>query len=146
MAVISNPDLHLDTKVDFSDKANLQQLHDALVAADIKPELKSDEEHSAWMVTFQDATNAERRINTELAAQPDYKKLRSLAKQTARFNIAPFVVVKSDRRESQPSVSTRHPGEYAGSAAPLLFSSFDHRVACRSSALASFSMMARSLL
>ena len=103
VAVISNPDLHLDTKSDFSDKANLQQLHDALAAAEIKPELKADEEHSAWMVTFQDATNAERRINIELAAQPDYKKLRSLAKQTARFNIAPFVVVKNDRREGQPS-------------------------------------------
>ncbi len=38
-----------------------------------RPELKADEEHSAWMVTFQDATNAERRINIELAAQPDYR-------------------------------------------------------------------------
>src|SRR5438067_12414388 len=27
VAVIANPELHLDTKVDFSDKANLQQLH-----------------------------------------------------------------------------------------------------------------------
>jgi DNA gyrase subunit B len=103
VAVISNPELRLDTKLEFSDKANLQQLYDALVAADIKPELKADEEHSAWMVTFQDATNAERRINIELATQPDYKKLRLLAKQTARFNIAPFVVVKNDRRESQPN-------------------------------------------
>ena len=101
--MISNPELRLDTKLEFSDKANLQQLYDALAAAEIKPELKADEEHSAWMVTFQDATNAERRINIELAAQPDYKKLRSLAKQTARFNIAPFVVVKNDRRESQPN-------------------------------------------
>src|SRR2546425_524504 len=33
VAVISNPDLHLDTKADFSDRANLQQLHDALAAA-----------------------------------------------------------------------------------------------------------------
>src|SRR5579864_5227675 len=103
VAAISNPEFHLDTKADFSDKANLQQLYDGLAAAEIKPELKSDEEHSAWMVTFHDATNAERRINVELAAQPEYKKLRVLAKQTARFNIAPFVVVKNDRRESQPN-------------------------------------------
>src|SRR6266852_2648108 len=100
---ISNPDLHLDSKADFSDQKNLQQLYDALVAAQIKPKLKADEEHLAWMVSFHDATNAERRINIELAAQPDYKKLRLLAKQTARFNIAPFVVVKNDRRESQPN-------------------------------------------
>jgi len=103
VSVIANPDLHLDTKADFSDKANLERLHEALAAVKIKPELKADEEHSAWMVSFHDATNAERRINIELAAQPDYKKLRLLAKQTARFNIAPFVVVKNDRRESQPN-------------------------------------------
>src|SRR5216110_2841957 len=88
VSVIANPELHLDTKAEFSEKANLEQLYEALVAAQIKPELKADEEHSAWMVSFHDATNAERRINIELAAQPDYKKLRLLAKQTARFNIA----------------------------------------------------------
>ena len=103
VSAISNAELRIDTKADFSDKANLQQLYDLLVKAQIKPELKADEEHSAWMVSFQDATNAERRINIELAAQPDYKKLRVLAKQTARFNIAPFVVVKNERRESQPN-------------------------------------------
>jgi DNA gyrase subunit B len=102
VALISSPELRIDTKADFADKANLQKLHEALAAAQIKPELKADEEHSAWMVTYQDATNAERRINTELAAQPEYKRLRALAKQTARFNIAPFVVIKNDRRESQP--------------------------------------------
>jgi len=103
VSAISDAELRIDTKADFSDKANLQQLYDLLVKAQIKPELKADEEHSAWMVTFQDATNAERRINIELAAQPDYKKLRVLAKQTARFNIAPFVVVKNERRDSQPN-------------------------------------------
>ncbi len=101
VTAISNAELKLDTKADFSDKANLQALYDALVAAQIKPELKADEEHSAWMVSFQDATNAERRINIELASQPDYKKLRVLSKQTSRLNIAPFVVVKNERRESQ---------------------------------------------
>ena len=102
VALISSPELRIDTKADFADKANLQKLQEALSAAQIKPELKADEEHSAWIVTYQDATNAERRINTELASQPEYKRLRALAKQTARFNIAPFVVIKNDRRESQP--------------------------------------------
>src|SRR5213594_418314 len=103
VSAISDPELRIDTKAEFSDKANLDRLHEALVEAGIKPELKADEEHSAWTVSFHDATNAERRINIELAAQPDYKRLRVLAKQTARFNIAPFVVVKNDRRESQPN-------------------------------------------
>jgi DNA gyrase subunit B len=97
--VISNPELHLDSKLEFSDKSNLERLCAELTAAQVKPELKADEEHSAWMATFQDATNAERRINIELASMPEYKKLRLLAKQTARFNIAPFAVVKNERRE-----------------------------------------------
>src|SRR3989441_6466456 len=42
-SVIANPDLRLDTKADFSEKANLQKLHEALVAAPIKPELKAHE-------------------------------------------------------------------------------------------------------
>src|SRR6266513_2993964 len=102
VTAISNAGRHLDSKADFSDKANLQKLYDELVAVQIKPELKADEEHSACVVCLQDATNAERRVNIELASQPEYKKLRVLAKQTARFNIAPFVVIKNDRRESQP--------------------------------------------
>ncbi len=105
VSVISNPELHLDSKLEFSDKSNLEQLAKALTAAQVKSELKADEEHSAWMVAFHDATNAERRINIELASQPEYKKLRSLAKQTARYNIAPFVVIKADRRDNQPGWS-----------------------------------------
>src|SRR5437867_742103 len=51
VSAISSPDLHLDSKAEFSDKANLQKLYDALVEAGIKPELKADEEHSAWTVS-----------------------------------------------------------------------------------------------
>src|SRR5437773_2153813 len=39
VSVISNPDLRLDTRAEFSDKANLDRLHEALVEAGIKPEL-----------------------------------------------------------------------------------------------------------
>src|SRR2546428_2633614 len=38
VSAISRADLHLDSKADFSDKANLQLLYDALVEAQIKPE------------------------------------------------------------------------------------------------------------
>jgi DNA gyrase subunit B len=53
------------------------------------------------MVVFHDATNAERRVDVELSTQPEYRKFRALAKQTARYNIAPFVVIKNERRGSQ---------------------------------------------
>ena len=99
--VIANPVLHIDTKADFAEKSNLEQVVVSLKAAGVKPELKQDEEHSAWVVTFHDSTNAERHIGLELAARPEYKRLRSLAKQIARHNEPPFTVVKSEHRETQ---------------------------------------------
>jgi len=99
--VIANPALHIDTKADFAEKSNLEQVITNLKAAGVKPELKQDEEHSAWAVSFHDSTNAERYIGLELAARPEYKRLRSLAKQIARHNEPPFTVVKSEQRETQ---------------------------------------------
>ena len=99
--VIANPALHIDTKADFVEKANLEQLAAGLKAAQIEPELRQDEEHSAWSVSYHDSTNAERHIGLELAARPEYKRLRSLAKQIARYNEPPFIVVKSEHRETQ---------------------------------------------
>jgi len=99
--VIANPALHIDTKADFAEKSNLEQVIVNLKAVQIKPELKQDEEHSAWSVSYHDSTNAERQIGLELAARPEYKRLRSLAKQIARYNEPPFTVVKSEHRETQ---------------------------------------------
>ena len=55
------------------------------------------------MVTFSDPTNKERPINIELAAQPEYKRLRSMAKQTAKFNLPPFTVIKDNRGRCCPA-------------------------------------------
>ena len=69
----------------------------------IETELKHEEEHSAWMVTFKDPTNAERLINLELAGQPEYRRLRSLARQAAKYNQPPFTAVKENQREALPN-------------------------------------------
>ena len=68
----------------------------------IETEMKREEEHSAWMVTFKDPTNAERSINTELASQPEHRRLRLLARQISKFNHPPFVVIKDAHRETVP--------------------------------------------
>ncbi len=99
--VLSRIELAIDTKGDFSDEKNLKPVHDALKALKIETELKRDEEHSVWMVTYKDHTNAERAINIELAAQPEYRRLRSIARQTLKFNQPPFTVVKDSAREPQ---------------------------------------------
>ncbi len=99
--VLADISLNLDTKADFQEKANLQALYDALKKAEVTPELKPDEEHSAWMVAFHDSTNAERLIGITLAAQPEYKKYRALARTIAKYNEPPFVVVKGESREAR---------------------------------------------
>jgi len=101
--ILARTDLAIDTKADFTVEANVRPVYEALKAQKIETELKREEEHSAWMVTFKDPTNAERAINVELAAQPEYKRLRSMAKQAAKLNHPPFVAVKENSRETLPS-------------------------------------------
>jgi DNA gyrase subunit B len=98
--VIADPGLAIDTKADFADKAHLEPVYEALKAQKIVTELKREEEHSSWMVTFKDPTNAERAINLDLAGQPEYRRLRSLAKQAAKFNRPPFVAVREQHRDT----------------------------------------------
>ncbi len=98
--ILARTDLALDTKADFSEEANLRAVHEALKELKIETELRREEEHSAWMTTFRDPTNAERAINLELAAQPEYKRLRAKARQVSKLNRPPFVVVKEGHRET----------------------------------------------
>ena len=98
--ILARPELAIDTKADFQEEANLKPVHEALKALKIQSELKREEEHSAWMVAFKDPTNAERAIDIELATQPEYRRLRSLAKQAAKLNRPPFVVIKDTQRET----------------------------------------------
>jgi DNA gyrase subunit B len=98
--VLARADLALDTKADFTQEKNLRAVYDALKAQKIETEIKHDEEHSAWMVTFKDPTNAERIINLELASAPEYRRLRTLARQASKFNHPPFAVVRENHRET----------------------------------------------
>ena len=101
--VLSKANLHIDTKADFAERSNLEQVMAELKAAQVKPELKQDEEHSTWVIIYHDSTNAERHIGVELAARPEYKRLRLLSKQIGRYNEPPFTVVKGEHRENQPN-------------------------------------------
>jgi DNA gyrase subunit B len=100
--VLARVDLAIDTKADFSDENNLKPVYEALKAAKLETELKREEEHSAWMVTFKDPTQAERAINIELSVQPEYKRLRAMARQAAKSNLPPFTVMKDTQKEVLP--------------------------------------------
>jgi DNA gyrase subunit B len=101
--ILARPELAIDTKADFQAETNLKPVHEALKALKISSELKREEEHSAWMVTFKDPTNAERAIDIDLAMQPEYRRLRTLAKQAAKLNRPPFVAIKENQRENLPN-------------------------------------------
>jgi DNA gyrase subunit B len=101
VAVLGNAELRADHKADFQDKENMELLAAAVKAAQVPAELVADEEHSAWTVMFRDSTKAERHIGVNLASQPEYKKFRSLARQIAKYNNPPFVVVRGEHRDSQ---------------------------------------------
>ena len=99
--ILSRVDLHIDTKSDFADKANIEALFEALSAIGIGNEMTHEEEHDSWRAVYHDHTNAPRTIDIELAAQPEYRRLRAFAKSIAQFNQPPFFVVKDNHRDKQ---------------------------------------------
>ena len=60
--VLANVELRIDHKAEFQEEANLKPVFDALTKLGLKPEMRRDEEHSAYAVVFHDSTNAERPI------------------------------------------------------------------------------------
>jgi DNA gyrase subunit B len=98
---LANTELLVDHKNDFQNEANLRPIFEAVKGFGLNPEMRRDEEHSSYAVVFHDSTNAERSIGLALAAQPEYRRFRTLAKTIARYNDPPFLVVKNDHREAQ---------------------------------------------
>ena len=103
VAALADAGFKLDTKADFAEEANLAQLCARLSSAGLDAALEKDEEHSAWQVVFHDSTQARRSISLELLSQPEYRKLRALARQLGRFNHPPYTVIKEERREVLPN-------------------------------------------
>ncbi|HEX3748724.1 MAG TPA: DNA topoisomerase (ATP-hydrolyzing) subunit B [Bryobacteraceae bacterium] len=101
--LLANTDLVIDHKSDFQNETNLKPIFDALVAFGLNPQMRHDEEHSSYAVVYHDSTNAERSVGLALAAQPEYRRFRTLAKTVARYNDPPFQVVKNEHRQAQPN-------------------------------------------
>jgi DNA gyrase subunit B len=98
---LANVEWRLDHRADFQEEANLKPVFEALQKLNLNPELRRDEEHSSFAVVYRDATHAERSIGMALAAQPEYRRFRALARSITRYNDPPFTVVKNERRELQ---------------------------------------------
>jgi DNA gyrase subunit B len=91
-ALVTAPSL--DTKADFGVEANLKALADQLKAAKVPATVSFEEEHSTWRVTYQDPTQAERKIDVEMAGTPEFRRLRTMARQIAKYNTPPFQVFR----------------------------------------------------
>src|SRR5579884_1784287 len=101
--IVSNADYRIDSKTDFAEEANVKPVLNALLAQKISARMEQDEEHSTWTVLYHDPTNAERAIGVELANQPEYRRMRAMSKQVAKYNQAPFTIRREARTETQPT-------------------------------------------
>ena len=97
--VLADPTFAIDTKADFANKEELERAAAAMAGPKLKVRLEPDEEHSTWNIVYHDESHGDRAIGVELAQQPEYKRLRILARNTQKFNKPPFVVAKEARRE-----------------------------------------------
>src|SRR5260370_34101867 len=102
--IVSNIEYHIDSKVDFTEEQNVTPVLQALKEQKIDARVQRDEEHSTWSVVYRDPTNAAREIGVELANQPEYRRMRNMAKLVAKNNQAPFTILRGDSKtETQPN-------------------------------------------
>jgi DNA gyrase subunit B len=99
--VLSDVAVSVDSKADLQNEENVRSIAKRLGDTKLEVAVEREEEHSAWMVAYKDPTNATRYINTESLSMPEFRRLRALVKQVARFNKPPFTVVKDNRRDVQ---------------------------------------------
>ena len=106
VAVIADPSLSLDRKEDYQDKAVMQEVADRAGKTGLSAKVVSDEIHGAWMVVCKETDGGERLINLELAQQPEYRRLRALARQISPYNQPPFrLITKKSEEEVADSMS-----------------------------------------
>ena len=105
--VLANIDYKLDSKADFQEKANLEPVVTSLKAVKIDARVEREEEHEAWKVIYRDPTSAERSISVDLMSQPEYRRMRAIAKQVAKNNRPPFKVQKEGKADAETRTSWR---------------------------------------
>jgi len=100
--ILANVEYKLDTKADFHEKVNLEPVLQALKAAKVDAKLEREEEHEAWKVEYLDPTKGTRTIDQDLVLQPEYRRMRTIARQVAKYNQPPFTVIRETKQESKP--------------------------------------------
>jgi DNA gyrase subunit B len=112
---LANIDFKLDAKADFQDKSNLEPVVAALKAVKVEARLEREEEHEAWKVIYHDPTNAERGITIDLPSQPEFRRMRAIARQVSKFNRPPFKILKEGKADAEKRPGWRELLEYVKS-------------------------------
>jgi len=97
--VLADTSLELDRKQDFQNKEVLQAVAEQLQQLGLEAKVHEDEAHSAFMVGFREPNEPERFISAELTAKPEYRRLRTLARDMAYLNQPPFFVTLKNATE-----------------------------------------------
>jgi DNA gyrase subunit B len=100
--VLANVEHKLDTKADFHEKSNLEPVAAALMSAKVEARLEHEEEHETWKAVYRDPTNAERTIGVDLVLQPEFRRMRTIARQVAKYNQPPFKVLRDTKADTLP--------------------------------------------
>ena len=82
----------LEKKADFAAKDKLEPLVKKIEKLGPKARTEFDEEHSLYEIVFVNGSGSERKINWELASLPEYKRLRTLAKEIVPLDKPPFEI------------------------------------------------------
>ncbi len=98
--VLTDVTLPIDTKADLQNEEGIRLVAERLRSTKLDVHVEREEEHSAWMIGYKDPTNATRYINTEFMSMPEFRRLRALVKQVARFNKPPFTILKDTHRQT----------------------------------------------
>ena len=92
----------LEKKTDFGSPEKLQRLAKKIKATGVSASMEFDEEHSLHELVFGNGSGTNK-INWNLAALPEYRRLRALAKNIIQLDQPPFVVDMNGSKVKHPS-------------------------------------------
>jgi DNA gyrase subunit B len=90
--------VELGRKLEFEEQTKLESVASELRTAGFKTNLKLDEEHNLYVLTFSSDTLGEKRIDWELTSNADYKRLLDLHRRVRAYDQPPFVISSNGDR------------------------------------------------
>ena len=113
--LIADPSLPLDRKKDYQDETVMRELAERIGKLGLSAEVVADEIHGAWMVACQGTNGGRRLIDLELAQQPEYRRLRALARRISPYDQPPFrLITKKSEERAQDVISLLQQVKNAG--------------------------------